>query len=343
MYLPLVALVLFSTATVAETQSTSRLIDTIIGAKPLDRAHPTFPTIAAKRGQEGWVKLSFVIDKQGKVIEPLIEDSSGISQFEGAAIRTAKKWKYSPATKNGEAIEQCKNTVLFSFNLDGTKGVTRKFYSKYKKISTALHQDDLTTARKLLNELKEKKLWNLSENEWYWFGEADYARKSGNKRRELNALNRAAHGGEKTLGVDNHSIVLQKKFLLELDSFQYANALETITRIKNSSVSEEIKNKYIGFENKLKAYIKGNSTLARTLTVGTRGQVKHSLSRNRFQLNDIQGSLKEVEIRCENKRSRYTADDVSVWKIPETWGECAVFVQGQHNTKFSILELPNQV
>ena len=135
MYTKLLVLALATANALANSESTVRHIDTIIAAKPVERSHPKYPRFAAQKRQEGWVKMSFVIDKQGNVIEPIIENSSGIKSFERAALNAAKKWKYSPATENGEAIEQCKTSVQFDFKLQGQTGVTRKFSSNYKKIA----------------------------------------------------------------------------------------------------------------------------------------------------------------------------------------------------------------
>ena len=75
--------------------------ETFVPITPLDRRNPNYPTRAAQHGNEGWVMLSFVVSETGEVEEPMIEDSSGVEAFEGAALEAISSWRYTPATVNG--------------------------------------------------------------------------------------------------------------------------------------------------------------------------------------------------------------------------------------------------
>ena len=99
------------TANTSPKPTQAIVIDTVVNAKPVKRDPPKYPKNAARNGQEGWVKLSFVIDQQGNVLDPIVEDSSGVKSLENAARMAIINWKYDPAKRNGEAIEQCQMTV----------------------------------------------------------------------------------------------------------------------------------------------------------------------------------------------------------------------------------------
>ena len=77
----------------------------------LNVLHPNILPMLQKNGQEGWVQLSFVIDQQGNVLDPIVEDSSGVKSLEKAVRIAIKNWKFDPAKRNGAAIEQCQMTV----------------------------------------------------------------------------------------------------------------------------------------------------------------------------------------------------------------------------------------
>lgn len=340
--LGLIGLTIFISMAHAESAHTSRLIDTVVGAKSIKRVEPKYPMSAARNYQEGWVKVSFVIDKQGSVIEPIVEDSSGIRDFERATMRAVKKWKYSPATENGQAIEQCKTTVQMDFRLRGGTGMSETFYDNYKQLTSAITQKDYSTAETLLTALGKNQLWNFTESSWYWLADSTYARAIQDKERELASIKRASSGKEHALRKENYQYILERKFFLELDFAQYANALKTIRFIQKSSASKEVKKQFSEYKQKLNTLIASDETLTRTTKISHRGHINHRLSRNRFQLSEINGSLKEVEIRCDNKRSRFTANDTSVWTIPKKWGKCTVFIKGQENTQFNIVELASQ-
>ncbi len=56
-------------------QDTVELITAFNPAQPVERVHPTFPSSAVRVNAEGWVQMSYVIDKDGNVQDPMIEDS----------------------------------------------------------------------------------------------------------------------------------------------------------------------------------------------------------------------------------------------------------------------------
>jgi TonB family protein len=132
----LFALSLFSSFLTATPESLSsvELVETVIPATALERQPPKFPVDAARNGNEGWVKLSFVVDENGAVVDPIIEDSSGIRDFEKASMRAIKKWQYSPAMRDGKNIEQCRNSVQLDFALDrGVKVLGKSLFVNTNK------------------------------------------------------------------------------------------------------------------------------------------------------------------------------------------------------------------
>ncbi|MGJ8681464.1 energy transducer TonB [Paraglaciecola sp.] len=342
-----IALILcsFIPTTHAEQTEVSRLIETAIikDAKPLERIHPRYPVTAARKGQEGWVKLSFVINKEGEVVEPIIEDSSGIKGFEKSAIRAIKQWKYDPAEQDGKVIEQCKSTVQLDFRLQGSLGVTSTFYRHYKKISAAIAKKDYQLAEQNLQKLKTKKLWNMHENDWFWLADSLLAFALKDPIRELNSVNRASNGAEKSIGKDNYLHILSRMFILQVEQQIYVQALATFEKIEKVKGAEKLVKQYTPVIQQINAAITSDKTLVRNTQINQRGHQTHQLSRNRFQISDVQGPLRELEIRCDNKRSRFTAEEDSIWNIPASWGQCNVFFKGEENTKFNIIELANKV
>ena len=61
--------------------------------------------------------------------------TSGSKDFANAAIKAVAKWQYKPAMENGEAIQQCANSVKMDFRMknEGESAVTRRFKKKYEK------------------------------------------------------------------------------------------------------------------------------------------------------------------------------------------------------------------
>lgn len=72
---------------------------------PLIRTTPNYPSRALQRGLEGFVELSFTVGRFGSVIDPVIINAVPEGVFDRAALQAIRRWKYSPAMNNGQAIE----------------------------------------------------------------------------------------------------------------------------------------------------------------------------------------------------------------------------------------------
>ena len=76
------------------------------GLVPAFRVPPQYPLRAANRGIEGWVRVEFMINQQGRVVDPVVVDSYPSSIFNRAAIRAISRWKFKPKVVAGMVVEQ---------------------------------------------------------------------------------------------------------------------------------------------------------------------------------------------------------------------------------------------
>ncbi len=58
------------------------------------RKEPTYPSQAAKNGISGYVKLTFLIDGNGKVLAPEVVESNPQGLFDKAALKAIEQWQY---------------------------------------------------------------------------------------------------------------------------------------------------------------------------------------------------------------------------------------------------------
>jgi len=72
----------------------------------IQRIPPRYPSRAARRGLEGWVKVEFTVDAQGRVQDPEVLDSEPSRVFDRAALRAIRRWRFKPATESGEAVSR---------------------------------------------------------------------------------------------------------------------------------------------------------------------------------------------------------------------------------------------
>lgn len=75
------------------------------GAAPrADNPAPSYPASARRRGQEGRVILRVVVLPGGGAGEVVLEKSSGVESLDRAALETVRRWRFSPARRNGRPI-----------------------------------------------------------------------------------------------------------------------------------------------------------------------------------------------------------------------------------------------
>lgn len=93
--------------------------DKIIPAKIISRAAPRYPSRALKSNKEGWVEVSFKIDTKGIPYDIKVLKSEPGDTFENAAVKSVKKWRFSPARNEstGLPVESIISSTKVQFRL----------------------------------------------------------------------------------------------------------------------------------------------------------------------------------------------------------------------------------
>lgn len=67
----------------------------------------------------------------------------------------------------------------------------------------------------------------------------------------------------------------------------------------------------------------------------------HGLVRRLFSVANVSGRIDAVDLRCTQGTRRYVSiPDSEVWQVPESWGECGMYVKGEPGTTFTFAEHP---
>jgi TonB family protein len=82
----------------------------------LKSVQPYYPKVAKRKGIETEVKVSYIVDKYGKIKDIKFEDQFGVGVFKQSIKSAMKKWRYQPANLGGEPVEM-EMTKIFDFNL----------------------------------------------------------------------------------------------------------------------------------------------------------------------------------------------------------------------------------
>ncbi|MGD9161075.1 MAG: energy transducer TonB [Desulfobacteraceae bacterium] len=76
-------------------------------AVPLYRANPApkYPRMARKKGYQGTVLLSVYVNKEGKVDDLWLFESSGYKILDNAALKAVKDWLFEPGRRGDKAVD----------------------------------------------------------------------------------------------------------------------------------------------------------------------------------------------------------------------------------------------
>lgn len=86
---------------------------------PIVKIAPIYPPRAAERGVEGHCTIVYTVTKQGTTAGHRVDESDCTSRlFHRASINAAKKFKYKPTVRNGEAIDVPNVKNRFRYSLD---------------------------------------------------------------------------------------------------------------------------------------------------------------------------------------------------------------------------------
>lgn len=314
-------------------------------ATPLERVNPRYPSLAARKGREGWVRLSYIIDEEGRVKDPVVEDFFGSSSFKRSALSAVKKWQYDPAIKDGEPTQQCHQAVQLDFTIGGKTGATRKFIKAYKNVDEIFKAGNVEAADEALKELLSWDTLNRYENAWLLNLESQIAREQSDIEREAKSLTRLlSSNGQKRFNNavfddDYVAYILQRKILLDAQRGYYADALKSYSRLQEMDEQQPRIDEIAAIVNQIETSIASEKNLQVPVSMGDNGRWFHTLVRNKFAFNNIQGELDTVEVRCDSHREKFTVAEAHVWHIPQSWGQCQVMVKGDEATTFDLIEV----
>jgi TonB family protein len=318
-----------------------------IPAKTKKRIDPRFPPLAARAGAEGWVQMSYVIDEDGRVKDPVIEDASGNKSFNKEAIKAIKKWRFEPALKNGAPTQQCHQSVQFDFILERNTCASDSFISSYQQFFAHIEANQVDKAEKIVSSLHDLENLNRYENAWLSNMDGIVAGKLQDDEREMSSIARAiASGGDggskhiKQVFDDEYFGYLHQRLLmLQGVNGLYGAALQTLEKIEALSNANALLPPLEKIIAGIKEHLSSQRNLLVELTLGDDGHYFHRLVRNQFAFVSIDGQLNTVEVRCDSHYESFTIASDHTWKIPKSWGQCQLLIKGNENTRFNLVEL----
>lgn len=316
-------------------------------ARILEAVRPEYPLHASRRWQEGWVQLSFTIRPDGTVADPIVEDSTGIVEFERAAIAAILKTRCQPATWQGQPVEQGTGRFTYQFTLQGEQiGARRAFARSWRKAEKLMQEQHYDEAAAVLYQLDHGDAWSNYEIAQVSLMRARLQAATGDQAGQLRSLQRASVSGGSDLPAEQYRQTLLQRFLLEVQLSQFGAALATYEVMKSQkpSLADQRVERAVAGINRV---IDSQEALGFTGVVGFRSGLaegrpnwQHELLRRTFKFDAIDGEVGEFVLNCDWKRMVDKVSLEKTWTVPVNWGWCQIFVYGAQGAKVNLVELP---
>lgn len=98
---------------IGDTSNVVMTGDTVdVVPRPVQRAPLEYPARAKSKEIEGYVVLSLLINKSGKIEEARVIEASPQGVFENSALRSIKRWNFEPAYFNGKPVKSWANQTI---------------------------------------------------------------------------------------------------------------------------------------------------------------------------------------------------------------------------------------
>ncbi|WP_412971401.1 energy transducer TonB [Glaciecola sp. MF2-115] len=302
---------------------------------------PKYPISAARKGYEGWASYSFSVDSEGSVKDIELVDSSGLRAFELEGKIALKRWKYVPATSNGEPVDSGNYRIQLDFRLDDNRnnGVTRSFKKRLTEAQKALDEGDLLKVKELIAEIDQKGQRNRNESFYFSMLEADYAAAIGDSLLEARSFRYAySFLSNDWQEEKRRSYAFERMFKLYINTKQYKSALRVFEKAKDTSTDEALVADLQVVAVQVTSLLEDGAALARPGYIRDNYFWYHKLTYNTFSIIEVKGDIDELQLRCDLETTVYKFKPNNTWTIPESWGDCSVLLNGEADTTFTLVE-----
>ncbi len=311
------------------------------GPAPIKQASPDYPS-RLRSGQEGWVRVNFIITEDGKATDPIVMDSVGGAVFAESVLARVPEWRFEPP---GEVLTS--NTTDIRFEIErGRDMATSNFSRRYRRIVRHLYHEENAEARTSLDQATEVGGWNLYESTMLWLMVGRVEGAEGNSTGKLEAYRRALGvSNARSLKGEDRRELLRRIFELEMEHSQYAAASRTLRLLRREPNSKDDLDMVSELAAELERKLAEDAAIAARATIfSPSGSIEgQSLwtyvpTRRTFSFGALNGNVERFEVRCERDRLEGPVNAGKTWSLPDGARGCRVFVFGEHGASFEFVE-----
>ncbi len=346
----LAGLWLSAATSASEAPPSSTIADPLVGHSPavlLDDSEPVYPRPALHENREGWVRVGFEINRDGRVVNAVVEESVGGSIFETAALRSVGRWRFEPARLNGRPVAQLRNSTIVTFALnERARGSSQRFADRYNDILELIKKDQLERADVLARSVFDQWPLNLYELTKLWSLRAELSLIQNDFRAAESALRKATANRGRWLDSDAYRSLLLARVHVDLEIGKFKKAIDLFDELvaMDPDRSDELTQTSQMIQS-LQNIIDSDQTLATDGVIqrnegckACRDSWTFEPVRRTFTVAIIEGTLKELVMNCTNVKVPFEFIVDKTWFLPAHSGQCEVALFGAAGTTFRVYQ-----
>jgi TonB family protein len=294
-----------------------------------------------RRGQEAWVRMSYVITADGGVIDPIVTDSAGGAPFERAAREHIREWRFESPESGSEL--PLNHAQLF-YDVDRGRGkATRNFMRRYGRIMNDVLAGEIEKAQEMIADTRRIGGWNRYETSMLLLMAGRVAGDTADPVSQLEYFRRAIGVSDRgALIGPTRASVLETVFTIQLSRGQLGNAARTLADLRrlqpDSEAASELDARLdVAMREGPPLEVDGRIYNPCDCDEGVPTWVYQPVYR-RFSFEPAGGNVDSFEARCEQGRLQ---DDVAAgktWLLPQEWGRCELYVFGDDGADFRLVD-----
>ena len=225
------------------------------------------------------------------------------------------------------------------FALEGPGGNTagKVYAGRHRAALKAIERGDRAAADAAMADLKPRSLY---EECYFWLARFSYRQIWGTPAEQLAALEQAIayETSASYLPEKLFAKALQHKFVLEVKTNRYADALETWKALREQKLSDQARDGYRKMAEEIEQLQTDGRSFAVADSIDADGVWTLRLLKSRFRLAVASGSITALVLHCDRQRLQLEVDPALEYVTSAASGQCYLQVAGDPGTQFSLIQ-----
>jgi hypothetical protein len=320
--------------------------ESMVAPRPVDVAAPDTRARggAADADRAGWVKLRYSVLADGRTAEVRVVDAMPPGLDPSSAVAAARSWSFEPARSDGHAIDWHNNVALIAFNRRaGVYEGWTDFAEAYEAVAELIAGGQYRDAKSLNERVLREYAFNFEDIGLAQMQLAAIEHALGDPQAALTAIRRATEPGVRQLADAELMLALEHRFALELELGHAADALRSYERraaLGRLRSRDPLARQGAALRDALAS---PQSALAIQGRIGTNGEWEHALTRETFEIGDVNGRSETLDVDCHRGKVALPVEEHTAITIPAAWGECVLTIRGRPDSTFTLYEFSETV